>query len=381
MAVKIIVSAEELNKTMEYVSLISGTAPGKKKNDDIVPSLGSIKITAVSPKKDKSYMIMFECVGISECLLYRMEGKSFYSTEMATTIVDAKSFIALVKTFSNDVELVFEDKYLGINCNTSNYKVTTSNIEIPQLLLPEDAERIVFSTNFLVNAYRFCSVACAKNDKRGPVFRCIQINLKADGTAICYATDSHKLAKYVDDKAGSQRKTTILMTPNSIAHITEMCTDNEITFIPTPKGIYVTTPRFDYMCYLMSGSMPDCERIFSNFKPIQTVVVEKSKLMSAITRAIIFSGDNESLRIKIAMDKENIYVNADSVSGSGLDSVPLDSSQGNDDKGHYLSGISLNRILGSCPSDKISISTAAPLAPIMIGIPDSNNLYVMSAMR
>ena len=127
--------------------------------------------------------------------------------------------------------------------------------------------------------------------------------------------------------------------------------------------------------------MPDCERIFSNFKPIQTVVVEKSKLMSAITRAIIFSGDNESLRIKIAMDKENIYVNADSVSGSGLDSVPLDSSQGNDDKDHYLSGISLNRILGSCPSDKISISTAAPLAPIMIGIPDSNNLYVMSAMR
>ena len=381
MSVKIVVSAEELNKTMEYVSLISGAAPGKKKSDDIVPAVGSMKITAVSPKSDKSYLLIFECVGLSEQLVYRMEGKSYFSTEMASAIVDVKSFMTLVKTFSNDIELAFEDKYLGVNCGSSNYKVTLSRIELPKLALPKDGQKLILSVDFLVNANRFCAVACARNENRGPAFSCIQINLQADGSAVCYATDSHKLAKYVNEKAGSNCQISLLMTPINISHITEMCSENELTIIPDSKAIYVTTPRFDYMCYRINGQMPDCEKIFRNHKSIQTIVVDRSKLFTAVSRAMIFSGDKEESKIKFATDNENIYINADSVSGGGLDSIPLDSCTGNDDKGHNVSGISLSKLLSSCGSEKVSISISDPLAPVILSIPDTQNAYVLTAMR
>lgn len=382
MTVKIVVSAEELNKTMEYVSLISGAAPGKKKNDDIVQAVGSMKITAVSPKSDKSYLLIFECVGVSEQLVYRMEGKSYFSTEMASAIVDTKSFMTLVKTFTNDIELVFEYKYLGVNCGSSNYKVTLSSIEMPKFVLPKDGQKLLLSVDFLVNANRFCAVACARNDsRRGPAFCCIQINLQADGRAVCYATDAHKLAKYVNDKAGSNCQISLLMTPTNISHITEMCSENELTVIPDNKAIYVTTPRFDYMCYRINGQMPDCEKIFRNHKSIQTIVVERGKLLTAVSRAMIFSGDKEESKIKFATDSENIYINADSVSGGGLDSIPLDSCTGSDDKGHNVSGVSFSRLLSSCGSEKVSISVSAALAPIIIQIPDTQNSYVLTAMR
>lgn len=381
MAVKIVVSAEELNKTMEYVSLISGTAPGKKKNDDIVQAAGSMKITAVCPKGDKSYLLIFECIGVSEQLVYRMEGKSYSSTEMASAIVDTKSFMTLVKTFSSDIELVFEDKHLGVNCGTSYYKVALSGIEIPKLELPKEGQKLTLSVDFLVNANRFCSVACAKNGNVRPIFSSIQINLQEDGSAICYATDAHKMAKYVNEKAGSKCITSMNFFPSSIAHITEMSSENELTVIPTDKAIYITTPRFDYMCYKIMGKMPDCEKIFRNHKPVQTIVVERGKLLTAVSRAMIFSGDKDESRIKFATDKENIYINADSVSGGGLDSIPLDSCIGSDDKGHYVSGFSLSRLLASCGSEKVSISIAEALAPIIINIPDTQNAYVLTAMR
>lgn len=381
MAVKIVVSAEELIKTMEYVALISGSASGKKKNDGIVQASGSMKITAVSPKHDQKYLLMFECVGVAEQMIYRMEGKSFYSAEAASAIVDVKSFMTLTKTFSSDIEIVFEEKYMGINSGKSNYKIPISNIELPKLELPEDREKIVLSMDFLVNAYRFCSVACAKDNKRGAVFHCLQINLEADGSAVCYATDSHKLAKYVNSKAGSHCQISFLMTSNSVAHITEVCDDNELTIIPTDKAIYATAPRFDYCCYAISGKFPDCDRLFKRFKPLQTILVEKGKLQAAISRAMFFSDDNESMKIKFATDRSNIFISSDSHLGSGLDSVILDSCEGIDDKEHNVSGISFSRLLSGCGSDKIMISTDSPLAPVLIKIPDSENSYIMSAMR
>ncbi|MGM9582193.1 MAG: hypothetical protein ACI3WU_00550 [Phascolarctobacterium sp.] len=381
MAVKIVVSAEELNKTMEYMSLISGAVPGKSKKDDLNQAAGSMKITAVSPKKDKSYLLIFECVGMSEQLIYRMEGKSYCSTEMASAIVDAKSFMTLVKTFTSDIELVFEDKHLGVNCGTSYYKVTLSSIEIPKLELPKDGQKLTLSVDFLVNANKFCSVACAKNDTRGPVFHCIQINLRPDGSAVCYATNAHKMAKYVYNKAANSCSKSLLLLPGHISHITDICTENELTCIPTDNAIYITTPRFDYMCYVVGGRMPDCEKIYQNHKAVQTIVVDRGKLLTAVSRAMIFSGDKEEQKIKFATDTENIFVNADSVSGGGLDSIPLDKSIGKDDLGHFVSGSSLRGFLACCGSEKVTISISSPLAPIIISIPDTENSYVLTAMR
>lgn len=75
MSVEIVVSAEELKQTIEYIALLGSNGPGRKKEDDN-QGTGYIKISAVSPLKNNNYMLMFECMNNVEQLRYRMEGKA-----------------------------------------------------------------------------------------------------------------------------------------------------------------------------------------------------------------------------------------------------------------------------------------------------------------
>ena len=79
MSVKVIVSSEELKKTMELLALISAPA-GKKKDEDAKQLFNTMRITAVCPHRDKNYMLIFGKAGNGEQLTYRMEGKSTVSS-------------------------------------------------------------------------------------------------------------------------------------------------------------------------------------------------------------------------------------------------------------------------------------------------------------
>ena len=84
MSVEICVSSEELKKTLEYMALI-GAAGLKKKDAD--ETAGAMRITAVSPKSDYRYMLMFCRMGAAEQLVYRMEGKSRNSMLTASALL------------------------------------------------------------------------------------------------------------------------------------------------------------------------------------------------------------------------------------------------------------------------------------------------------
>lgn len=382
MNTEICVSAEELKQTLEYVSLISssGGGKGKKKDDSIQQMSGVLKITAVSPHQDKSYMLCFECLGASEQLLYRMEGKSYNSSETATIKVEGWRLAALVKTFEGDVTLRFEQRCLGVVCGTSAYKVTAVQTELPEMKLPARDKAIILSVNFLADAVRHCMPAIGKEDARAWL-HCIQFQLHADGSACCYATDTHRLARYQAGNTGSKTDAVLLLPPAGLQHVIEMCDQNEITLLPAERYIFATTPRFDWLCYKITGSFPDCEKVFNQRKPVMSVTVDRRRLLNAISRASIMSDASSDSRIKLGSDTQALYIESESVAGSGLDSIPVEAFTGSDGDAHAVSAISLSRLLSACASENVSITTHGKLAPLLISVPDSINGYLLAGMR
>lgn len=382
MITEICVSAEELNQTLEYVSLISGAGNNKSKGKekDAKQLSGVLKITAISPRKDKKYMLCFECLGLSEQLLYRMEGKSYNSTEPAAVQVEGWRLAALAKTFNGDVTLRFEERCLGVICGTSTYKITTIQIELPRLEVPKKENAIVLSVDFLQNAVKHCSPALAKDDVRAWL-KCIQFQLHADGSASCYATDTHRLARYTASNTGSKTDKTLLMAPTALQHIIDMCDQNELSIIPTERYIYASTPRFEWFCYAISGSFPDCESVFNRHKPVMSVTVNRKKLLGAINRASIISDINSDNRIKLASDTQVLCIESASVAGNGLDAVPVEAFEGLDNEAHAVSALSFSRLISSCASETVSITTHGLLQPLMICAPGSLNGYLLAGMR
>ena len=382
MITEICVSAEELNQTLEYVSLISGAGNNKSKGKekDAKQLSGVLKITATSPRKNKKYMLCFECLGLSEQLLYRMEGKSYNSAESAVTQVECWRLAALAKTFSGDITLRFEERCLGVICGTSTYKIATISIELPRLEVPDRKNALTLSVDFLQSAVKHCSPAVPKDDVR-EWLKCIQLQLHADGSAYCYATDTHRLARYTANNTGSKANVTLMMMPASLQHIIDMCDQNEITIIPTERYVYVNTPRFDWFCYAISGNFPDCEGVFKRHKPLMSITVDRRKLLNAINRACIISDTNSDNRIKLASDTQALYVESGSVAGNGLDSIPVEAFDGSDDKAYAVSALSFSKIISACASENISITTHGLLQPLMICAPGSMNGYLLAGMR
>lgn len=381
MFTEICVSAEELKQTLEYVSLINGGGgKGKKKDDNPQQLSGVLKITAVSPYKDKSYMLCFECMGASEQLLYRMEGKSYNSSDSVSTQVEGWRMAALVKTFDGDVTLRFETRCLGITCGTSAYKITTVQTALPEMKPPDKQNGITLSVNFLQEAVRHCLPAVGKDDARAWL-KCIQLQLHADGCAYCYATDTHRLARFVATKTGSTADAALLMLPAALQHIIDMCDQNEIQLIPTDRYIYASTPRFDWLCYTITGIFPPCEKLFAEQKPKLSVTINRRKLLGAISRADTMSNGDFDSRIKLASDTQMLYIESGSVAGSGLDSVPVESFSGLDDNAHAVSALSLSRLLTACASENVTITTNGKFKPLYICVPDSENGYLLAEMR
>ena len=385
MSVEICVAADELRQTLEYISMISGTGASKSKkkdkSDDLKQTAGIVKITAVAPKNDKRYMLMFECLGAASQLLYRMEGKSYNSSDAVNTCVEGWRLSALAKTFSGDVTLRFEQNHLGVSCGTSHYKVTKIQLELPALYVPKDIAAITLSINFLQEAVRHCSVACGRETAR-PWLNCIQINLLDDGKGICFSTDTHRVARYVDNNAGSKISTKLLLLPTTMQHIVDMCDQNSVEILQTDRCIYARTPRFDYQVYAIMGKFPDCARLFSTFQSCMTIVLDKHKLTGAVARASIMSDDALESSLKLASDTQALYIESACVAGSGLDSIPLENHSGHDDEAYKVATLSFSKILSSCAAESVAISTQGErLRPLLISAPDSDNGFILAPMR
>lgn len=378
MAVEIYVSSEELKKTLEYVALIGGNmASCKKQDDDLKQMAGALRIVAVSPHKDNNYMLMFCRAGATEQLTYRMEGISNGCGQSADICVECKRFLALAKTFTGDVRLIFAEKELQIVVESSQYNLTILSARLPDLKIPEGG--VCLSTGFLQEAMKHCSAAIAKDavGARGG----IEINIADDGSAVCWSAQNSCVAKYVVPPACCNQAVKLILLPLNIQHIAELAELGEVRLVSSAQGIFVTAPRFDYMCQSVSGSFPDCKKVAASNSETKCITINKSKLLAAISRASVIVGDEIGSKIKICSDTERLYIEAVSIAGTGIESIALDAAIGQDEDTNYFSAGRLYRLIYNCRGDSVTIGSNGKYKPIFVRATGSDSFYIVASMK
>lgn len=372
MDTEICVSSEELKKTLEYMALI-GTAGLKKKDDD--ETAGAMRITAVSPKGDYRYMLMFCRMGAAEQLVYRMEGKSRNSNEMVDICVDGKRFIALAKTFSGDVHITFAGNEVVLTVGRTEYKLPTVVTKMPDLKVLDGGVEI--SAKFLENAMKHCAPVI---DKNAPGVRGgINFKVGKDGSAVCWAFQSFCAARYAVPSAGGVKNLEITLLPADIQRIAALADGDEVKLVSTPNGNYFTSLRFDYMCFCLQGVFPDCEAMQAKYKELKRVSVGKQELLAALNRCCVIAGDNGNIQLYTIND--DLVLEASGVCGNGLEYIAASDVKGQDDSINYLSAQALLRIVYNCPGDSVTITSTGKMSAYYIASSGSPNYYLLMSRR
>ena len=372
MSVEICVSSEELKKTLEYMALI-GAAGIKKKDAD--ETAGAMRITAVSPKRDYRYMLMFCRMGAAEQLVYRMEGKSRNSNEPVDAYVDGKRFIALAKTFSGDVHITFAGNEVVLTVGRTEYNLPTVVTKMPDLKVPDGGVEI--SAKFLEDAMKHCAPVI---DKNAPGVRGgIKFKVEKDGSAVCWAFQSFCAARYAVPSAGGVKDLEITLLPADIQRVATLADGDEIRLISTPNGNYFTSLRFDYMCFCLQGVFPDCEAMQAKFKELKRVSVSKQELLAALNRCCVVAGDNGNIQLYTL--NNDLVLEASGICGNGLEYLAANDVKGQDDSVNYLNAQALLRIVFNCPGDSITIISTGKLSAYYIASSGSPNHYLLMSRR
>ena len=116
----------------------------------------------------------------------------------------------------------------------------------------------MLSTGFYRKQLKHCSAAIAKDavGARGG----IEINIADDWQCPSAGVRKFLCCKYVVPPACCNQAVKLILLPLNIQHIAELAELGEVRLVSSAQGIFVTAPRFDYMCQSVSGSFPDCKR-------------------------------------------------------------------------------------------------------------------------
>ena len=373
---KVCIACDDLKRALECVSLASGGSAGKgKKKDEDVTDAGGISISIMPAGKDLC-LITFRKRGAFEFIEYLATGKSKAPAE-ADCVVDAKRFVALAKLFSGSVELSFGEKEITFIGENSCYKLMAlANYEIEAPAFADT--QLVISPVLLADMHRRCEFACNKDLNH--VQSAMQLNLKSDGSAVCYGSHNHMVAQYVVPSTGVRADKSILVLPVSILHICELADSLDVNLAVDGKGLYAVTERYRYYAKPLAGNYPDCARIMQ--QPTErTLRVNKARLLEAISRATVVADDGSSFsRLNMRSQDNDLLLEAISEVGSAEEILALESIDGVMDK-RSVNGNKLRSIVYAISGDEVVIQFGKPLAPLLISGTGGECHYVLASVR
>lgn len=378
MAVEICVSGEELRKAMEMVTLVGSASGGKKKDDADIPGQNVLHIVAVSPKKDKKYLIALGAMNVMEQVEYFFEGVSYTNNEPVDVYLELKRFAALARTFTGDVNVTFEENEVVLNAGASKYTLTVISTSMPSLTVPDGG--VDLPSSLLEKARDHCSVAVPKSDGN-PAMTGIQIKLSGDGDAVCWGANRSCAAKLVVPSVGVWQQLELVMKPECMKHVVDFAEGESVCISKGNGGIFASGRRFRYRCSMFCGSFPDCNRMASGKQEIKRIKIAKNRLLAAIIRAGVMAGEDDNAFIKLCSDAESLYVEGVSVAGVGMEQVPLESSEGKDDASIYFPAGRLARLVSACQGEELTIGSNGSLQPFFIRSSGSDSFYLLAPVR
>lgn len=372
---KVCIACDDLKRALECVSLASGGSAGKgKKKEEDVTEAGGISISVTPAGKDLC-LITFRKRGSFEFIEYLITGKS-KAPSAAACVVDSKRLVTLAKLFHGSVELSFGDKDITFIGETSCYKLmvlVSYELDAPAFI----DTQLVFSPDVLADMHRRCEFACSKDLNH--VQSAMQLNLKSDGSAVCYGSHNHMVAQYVVSSTGVSVDTSILVLPASILHICELADSQDVNLAVDCKGLYAVTERYRYYAKPLAGNYPDCVRIMK--QPADKMLrVNKARLLEAISRATVVADDGSFSRLNMRSDGNELLLEAVSDVGSAEEIIALESIDGAMEK-RIINGNKLRSIVYAISGEEAVIQFGLPLAPLVLSGTGGECHYVLASMR
>ncbi len=371
----IYVSGDELETAAEKLALI-----GSGKSEET----GVVKITA-RPWKDKRFLLKLHRFETTEQLIWRMDAKGDKDCiEPVSVTVDSRKFTALAKNMKggDDIKLIFKENRLIIQISGGRYELMAQTTEVPELPPPEEGVDLNVSTDFLRGAYRHCKQTVSKKEKNA--WSCIQLDLKADGSAAGWSTNMASMAKYSSRDSGCQKDATLVLPADSLRVITELAEESgSLRIVEGSSRISAATPRFDYTCLKIVARMPKFRETFAKYEAgmTKTIKVRRDLLLAAITRACTIAGDEYGY-IELKSDDGDpagsLYVEATSAVGQGTGTIPLEQCTGADNDANLFVAASLARLVSSCMGESIEIKTSGRLRPYIFSAAGSDSSYVLA---
>ncbi|MGL4560695.1 MAG: DNA polymerase III subunit beta, partial [Brevinema sp.] len=235
----------------------------------------------------------------------------------------------------------------------------------------ETLQELIVSTEFAVS-----------NDQAQIAFTGTFITESAEGILSFVATDGKRLAvisKSIEEKKGIV-PTDIIVPQKIMKTISDTLNKGIVLFAVNDGQAYFKIDNVYIFTNLVEGKFPNYRDVIPS-QSTSTITVDASGLASCLQRVAIMS-DNESGRIKLQVENNQLVVTGSNVQGEGNDSIELDQPTDSDIAVVALNHKSLTEFLKILQGKKVLISINSSGSPILLRPTGENDYeYIIMPMK
>jgi DNA polymerase-3 subunit beta len=225
--------------------------------------------------------------------------------KIGSIAIPAKILLDILKTFS-DIPITFtvdsKATYsIEISAGEGKYKLTGHNAdEFPKTPSMESASAIEVDFEILSSAINKTLFATG-NDELRPVMSGVYCQL-SDENITFYATDAHKLVRYIRADAKSKETASFILPKKPLNQLKNLLSHEEgkVKIEYNSTNAFFAFGNFNLICRLIDGKFPNCEAVIPTENP-NKLTIERIPLLNSIKRVSIFSNQStHQVRFKIS---------------------------------------------------------------------------------
>lgn len=232
-------------------------------------------------------------------------------TKNGQIVLQAKVFSDIVKKLPGDqVDIEVDHRFMTkITSSSSEFNLNGLDAEeYPHLPEIKEEEVINIRTDLLKHVIRQTVFAVSTSETR-PVLTGVNWKI-SDGTLICVATDSHRLASrniQLQDLAESISYSSVVIPGKSLSELSKILDDNKnewVNIVITENQILFKAKHIQFLSRLLDGNYPDTERLIPNESKTE-ITLETKTLLHAIDRASLLAKEDRSNIVRLRTLSDN----------------------------------------------------------------------------
>ncbi len=307
--------------------------------------------------------------------------------EEGATCVPAKIITDLTGQIRAD-KIILEqepDTPLLLTAGKSKYHINTRTMEeFPIIPSPDEETHISLPQEVLKDIIKNIIISIASQDEQRAVLTGAYMNFSEKGI-IAVSTDSRRLTKVFEPLENPPEKEfSVIIPQRSLKELMNLLSVSAepVSVVFSQGQIFFSFDSTFVFSRIIDGKFPNYEAVLPKSSEVK-MVVEKSKLQTAVKRALIMALDKETpdlLKVEIFQEGMRLMSNSVDV-GDAYEEVPFQERTG-DDMEIAFNGRYILDVLGVIDDDYVNILLNSQVRPVMIQSPSREEyVYIVMPVR